>query len=976
MKYIFIILFCSCFYSQNPLNTWYDMNNALPQNSIKDIIKDKYGFIWIATENSIIQYDGSNFQTFNKFKVTDTHFGNFHGSIEKDSIVQFTILQKQQILIKNRHLTIPSHNLSTYTYTRHGEIYEVFNKNSINNSYSNDINYYIDLGSEQYFFYNGKKIIYVKKHSKKAILLHYQNTNNIFMNNNVLFIRNMYDKKMYAIKNGELKIVTAPDYFFNNENSIYWQQMNNQSFLIKDNKLYLIHYHGESLSLEYLFTYSDTERSFRHSIYYEKKSDKLFLGSLTKGLKIITLSDFIKPHGKKLNWDYAAYASLPYSDSTIISPKGIEIGRSGKISSYHFHNESDRYLMQYDDDKNILLPYSNTIVRMHKASNYKTHDVILFRNMKIKNLFKSKGFYFLAVSNAYGNNLLYIYKNDKFKEKYRTFSFNAQITNATAFSNNTILLSTTNSLYKISTENNTIQKIYSQLNIKYIIKDSDNDYWITTKNQGIFLLKSFKLIPVPLDKYEHLLSAHYILEDFHKNLWISSNNGLYKVSKKEVLESIEKNSTPNYYKYDTKNGLLNNEFNGGSTPNAYILKNKNFVFPSMEGFVIFNPDSIKTYYPEKNSMIIDRYRVDQEPIEFFKNRIKERSDYQHIEIFIDIPYYSNHENLQIEVKFDNHPWKYLKNTRKLDIFNLKPGKYKIIFRIFLGPELGYDYKKVDLEIVPFFYQTKTFSFILILFLISTVIFIIIIRTEILSKTNKQLKTTLDDKSKQLLVETEYQKKLMETISHDITTPVKFISLMIQKILQSHNLELQKEYLNSIYKSSEELYKFTCNLKEYSDIFKSPNNTIELCNIFEIVEEKILLFHEVANQKQITILNEVNLKCQANINKNIFNVILHNLIDNAVKYTEKGNIKIETRFINGDKEITIKDTGTGMRKEQLIFYNNLFLVTENNQTTLKNIGFGLQLVIQLVKKSNALISFENNTPHGTLVRITLKKNIYA
>ena len=978
MKYIFIIfLFTSLLYKgQSPIYTWYDMNNALPQNSVKDIIKDKYGFIWIATENGILQYDGEKFEIFNKFRISDTHFGNFHGDVEKDSIVQFSIQQKQQVLLRNRRLQVPHHNLSTRTFTNHGEIFTIFNKNSINNTYDNDMVYYIIVGKEYYFFYNGNKIIHQKSQEKKALKLSYGNMNNIFMCKDTLFIRDMQHKKIYAINKGKFINVSAPSSFFTPNSELYWQQMSDQSFIIKNNSLYLIHYNDNELKLEYLFTYNEISKSFRHSIYYDRDSNKLFLGSLTKGLKIITLSNFIKPHPDNSSWDYAAYASLPYSDSTIITPQGLEIGRRGRIKDLRQLSNSgrNRFLMMYNDSEDLMLPVKNTLVRFNKQTEYKTNDSIHFGDFKIQNILKSKGLYFLALVDINDNYYLNVYKDDKFQEKYRSFLFKREIRSCVTINNNTLLLGTTDGLYKIFLSDNKVEKIFKNINVKHIIKNNDNGYWITTNNEGFYLLQSSKLIQIPLDRNEYLISTHYILEDRSQNLWLSSNNGLYRVPKKEIFRSISnKKQKPNYYRYDTKNGLLNNEFNGSSYPNAYELPNKNFVFPSMEGFVIFNPDSVKTYYPAKRSMIIDRVRINDEEVQFFNGKIKERSDFEHIEILIDIPYYSNQENLQMEFKLGNHQWKDLKGQRKLDIFNLKPGKYQLTFRVFTGPRLGYDYKTINLEIIPFFYQTKTFSFLIILFLILTVIAIIILRTKYLWKTNKKLQVSLDDKSKQLIFEVEYQKRLMETISHDITTPLQFISMMMQKIMSSDDANLQKQYFNSIYRSSEELYKFTRNLKEYSDLFKEPSlQTDEDCSIYEITEEKKKLFEEIAWQKNIYIFNNTDPDLFIKINKNILNVILHNIIDNAVKYTENSSINIESLSTENTIEILVSDTGKGMQKRQINFYNELFKNSKDNTFSFKDIGFGLQLVIQLVRKCDAEISFEKNTPKGTIVHMTLKK----
>ena len=61
MKFLsFLFLFFSYFvYCQNFTSKWFNVDNGLTQNSIKDIVKDQYGFIWLTTENGIIRYDGN-----------------------------------------------------------------------------------------------------------------------------------------------------------------------------------------------------------------------------------------------------------------------------------------------------------------------------------------------------------------------------------------------------------------------------------------------------------------------------------------------------------------------------------------------------------------------------------------------------------------------------------------------------------------------------------------------------------------------------------------------------------------------------------------------------------------------------------------------------------------------------------------------------------------------------------------------------
>ena len=86
-KLIFILLLnYFALYAQTDL-VWqnYTTENGLPQNSVKDIITDKYGFLWIATENGITRFDGSQFVTTDE-QYNKQRYRNFWGTIEKDTI--------------------------------------------------------------------------------------------------------------------------------------------------------------------------------------------------------------------------------------------------------------------------------------------------------------------------------------------------------------------------------------------------------------------------------------------------------------------------------------------------------------------------------------------------------------------------------------------------------------------------------------------------------------------------------------------------------------------------------------------------------------------------------------------------------------------------------------------------------------------------------------------------------------------------
>jgi signal transduction histidine kinase len=222
-------------------------------------------------------------------------------------------------------------------------------------------------------------------------------------------------------------------------------------------------------------------------------------------------------------------------------------------------------------------------------------------------------------------------------------------------------------------------------------------------------------------------------------------------------------------------------------------------------------------------------------------------------------------------------------------------------------------------------------------------------------------------------ESEYRTRLVEAISHDIATPVKYIALLSQKLNEEKDTDIQKEYFDTIHQSSAQLYSFTLQLKEYTDLYRTENiYQTEKYPINEILITKKRLFDDIAKSKKNSIIIDDKNEAYSFINKNIIACIIHNLLDNAVKYTDGGTVHLSTEQSDNFIVITISDTGYGMSDEQMIYYKQVFEhANEDDIVQFKNYGLGLHMVIHLIKKINAVITFNKNIPHGTIIKIILK-----
>jgi K+-sensing histidine kinase KdpD len=250
--------------------------------------------------------------------------------------------------------------------------------------------------------------------------------------------------------------------------------------------------------------------------------------------------------------------------------------------------------------------------------------------------------------------------------------------------------------------------------------------------------------------------------------------------------------------------------------------------------------------------------------------------------------------------------------------------------------------------------------------------IIAIRTRKLSKAVSKLEYTKE----QLRKESVQQKKLLKTISHDIVTPIKFLSITAQKLYENHEHDryIQKKYFERFYKSSLEFYNFVKTLKEYAEIYNNSDKN-EIYNIYELVKTKQALFEGAAKEQNVVIINNVQNPTYSRINQNVIAVIIHNLIDNAIKNTTNGIIELYTFEYSRTFFLEVKDTGKGMSKEQMIYYEKLQDNIENEKLVLQKYSLGLHLILQLLMMINGKIEFKNNIPQGTIVSIKIKKQKY-
>ncbi|HQU86669.1 MAG TPA: two-component regulator propeller domain-containing protein, partial [Pyrinomonadaceae bacterium] len=148
--------------------------------------------------------------------------------------------------------------------------------------------------------------------------------------------------------------------------------------------------------------------------------------------------------------------------------------------------------------------------------------------------------------------------------------------------------------------------------VRSIYEDKDQTLWIGTYDEGLSRFKDGLFTNYKAENGLYNNGVFAIREDARGYFWISSNRGIYRVSRQELNDfadgKISKITSVGYGKQD---GMLNNECNGGRQPASITDADGNFWFPTQDGVAIVNP-SIETFNSLAPSVVIESVTVERQ----------------------------------------------------------------------------------------------------------------------------------------------------------------------------------------------------------------------------------------------------------------------------------------------------------------------------------------------------------------------------
>lgn len=220
-----------------------------------------------------------------------------------------------------------------------------------------------------------------------------------------------------------------------------------------------------------------------------------------------------------------------------------------------------------------------------------------------------------------------------------------------------------------------------------------------------------------------------------------------------------------------------------------------------------------------------------------------------------------------------------------------------------------------------------------------------------------------------------REKMMLTVTHDIKSPLSSIIGYIELFQNTPIDQRQGYYLKNMKNSSNHILNLVTKLLDFSRLESNQVKPEEVnYNPKQLLQEIGESFIPQAKSKNLSLTIDIN----DDLNKEYLGDALRirqivlNILSNAIKYTPSGNIGLKaTSSIAGNEIIIkIKDTGTGMSKEEQSIIFDEFTRLSSNDKQAEGTGLGLTITLKLVKLLGGNIKTESQQGIGSCFIVTL------
>lgn len=984
---LFHLLLCSFVFSYAREKAYtivnYNTDNGLPQNSVTAIQFDRKGYCWLGTQMGLVRFDGQRFTVFGSdnvkglrsdriYNVTQDVAGNIFagtgGILEVLRINDATSLyapvpslqSQPSVRVSDQGIATPSSIVSGLKY---------------------DSTMQIEYGTAQANLYliQSDGSYYITPHQINKISVKEPISHHNALVTGESFIVLKPNGTCSVWTNGllqNIKQLAGPlrnNKAFQKGNFATLSDVN--GYVYAGTSLYQLHIDNGKLISELLL--DNINIPAVSSAYFERKSNKWYIGSSVSGLFVLTPSDFYTPPVPDFSM-VDGFRNQAVTNEGILN-QDVLYRRDGSIKKYPLVPQSKA--IWYDStDKNIyytpnaILQRTNVVTGatkvIYRLSSYLSS--IYPDPLQKSNLIFSTSFSLGKVTHDTILSEKSIPGVTKGKELFASYPLG----------NDSFLLATWSGVKWYDWRRNKVYRtILDALTIHQLYAESPEHVWIASYGKGWYLYNNGSIHRLPDGPSAALKTVNAIIDDGRGFFWLSSNNGLYKVNKQALLDyAAGKSEDVYFYTFSTKDHLPTNEFNSGN-PSYVWLPDSMLSLPSLKGLVWFYPHQIRLSLPNQG-IYLEHIYVDEQERDTNKTLVL-NPNHGRLKIIVSSPYFGNPENMQLQFKVEGleKEWHPVPSNGEIIVDRIPAGTFSLVVRKNAGMEASaYTQLVLPIRVNPFWYQSTPFYLFLLCLSLALVYWIITLRTRILQARNRKLKmqvtlqtrdlhrmvNRLQQSEEALKQSNQAKNNIITTVLHDLRSPIRFLHTISKWVANDHQRmkpDALSEHLEELKNGTASLNSFTEQFFTWAlsqhDSFTASYSHVALQLLFKKIETLYADIVQANGNRLIVAPTEIYLETDGEL----LSTVIRNLLDNANKNTTNGLLKLAAYRTEENTIITVSDTGKGFEPGQL----QLFL---DKTKTDRRKGNGSFIMLQLLDVINGSLVADSEPGKGTSFNIII------
>lgn len=236
-----------------------------------------------------------------------------------------------------------------------------------------------------------------------------------------------------------------------------------------------------------------------------------------------------------------------------------------------------------------------------------------------------------------------------------------------------------------------------------------------------------------------------------------------------------------------------------------------------------------------------------------------------------------------------------------------------------------------------------------------------------------LRKTLTEERDQAERKAQLRRETLNAVVHELRTPMNAIVSLAELIKLEDDPNEVRSMTDLLQKSSTRLLGITNNVLTFSRLEEgSIEPVLRPENLTHLLEDIAKLLSPQATVKQLEFTREIEQDVCASVDRSMMEIVLMNLVGNALKYTEVGGVHLAMMRKQGDVHIVVKDTGLGIAEvDRDKIFEPFFQSHASAESTIEGSGLGLSISKHYVEQMQGRIWLESELGEGSTFTIAFK-----